>query len=102
VTDTSHVRDGSGDGYIRLSGDLDVVTVPQVAADVIKAVRAARGVMTVDVADVMFVDSAGVGLLADVLALGTARGQAIVLEGASHRLHKLLLQCGIESLFSYR
>jgi anti-anti-sigma factor len=101
VSDTSRSRNKC-DGYVCLSGDLDLATVPEFAAEAIKAVQTAAGLVTVEVSDVTFIDSAGVGLLADVLALGTARGQAVVLVGASAGLHALLLQCGLESLFSYR
>jgi anti-anti-sigma factor len=85
-----------------LSGDVDVATVPHYAGEVISAARTAERVVTVDVSDVTFIDSAGLGLLADVLAIGTARGRRVVLQGASTDLHKLLLHCGMESLFSYR
>ena len=102
VSETSEPRTRFCDGYIRFSGDLDVATVSECAAEAIKAVRSARDVVTVDVSDVARTDTAGVGLLADVLALSTSRGHAVTLHGASARLHEQLLLRGIESLFSYR
>jgi anti-anti-sigma factor len=92
----------SVDGYVRLSGDVDVATVFGYESGAIRAAWTAEHAVTVDVADATFVDSAGLRLLADVLAIGTARGRAVVLHGASPDLHKLLLVCGMEALFSYR
>jgi anti-anti-sigma factor len=89
-------------GYVRLAGDLDHVTVRHYEGAAISAARTAESVITVDVGAVTFIDSAGLGLLVDVLAIGTARGRAVLLRGASTDLHKLLLVCGLESLFSYR
>jgi anti-anti-sigma factor len=85
-----------------LSGRVDAVTVPQVESDAISAAQTAEQVVTVDVGDVTFIDGAGLDLLADLLAIGTARGRAVVLHGASTDLRKLLLVHGMESLFSYR
>jgi anti-sigma B factor antagonist len=89
-------------GYVRLTGELDHITVPRYEGAAISAARTAEAVVTVDVGAVTFIDSAGLGLLADVLAIGTARGRAVTLQGASTDLHRLLLACGLESLFSYR
>ena len=89
-------------GYVRLFGDLDVATVPRYERAAITAAQTTEHVVTVDVSDLTFIDSAGLGLLADMLAIGTARGRGVILQGASTDLHKLLLHCGMESLFSYR
>ena len=103
----NHVKDPSifsappVGGYVRLSGDVDAATVPHYAGEVISVAQTAERVVTVDVSDITVIDSAGLGLLADVLTLGTARGHTVVLQGASTDLHKLLLHYGIESLFCY-
>jgi anti-anti-sigma factor len=89
-------------GYVRFSGHLDVATVSNFESEAIGAAQSAEHVVVVDVTNLTFIDSAGLNLLADVLAIGTARGRAVALQGASSDLHKLLLRCGMESLFSYR
>ena len=85
-----------------MAGDLDLGSVRRYESEVISAARTSDRVITVDVGDVTSIDSAGLGLLADVLAIGSARGCAVTLHSASAELHKLLLLCGMESLFSYR
>jgi anti-anti-sigma factor len=85
-----------------LSGDLSGVTVPVVESEAISAAQTAEHVVTIDVSDLTFIDGVGLGLLADVLAIGTARGRPVILQGASTDLHQLLLVYGMESLFSYR
>jgi anti-anti-sigma factor len=100
--DTSSRSGPSVNGYVRLDGDLDHLTVLSYEDAAISAARTAQRVVTVDVAGASFIDSAGLRLLADVLAIGTARGCTVTLQGASTDLHKLLLVCGLESLFSYR
>jgi anti-anti-sigma factor len=91
-----------GGGFLRLSGDLTGVTVPHIETEAIRAAQTAEHDVTVDVSDLTFIDSAGLGLLADLLAIGTARGRSVVLLGASAELHKRLLVDGLESMFSYR
>ena len=102
MTVTSTLPSRSGDGYIRLSGELDLAAVHECAPEAIRTAQAAQDGVTVDVRDVTFIDSAGAGLLGDILALSTIRGHPVVLLGASRQLRELLLLGGIESLFSYR
>lgn len=102
MSDADSVAGLPAAGYVRLPGELDVATVPLVEIAALNAARTAEHVVTLDVGDVTLIDSAGLGLLADVLAIGTARGCAVVLRGASADLHRLLLNCGMETLFTYR
>jgi anti-anti-sigma factor len=92
----------SAGGYVRLSGDLDIASVPHFESDAIGAAQTAANVVMVDVGDLTFIDNSGLGLLADVPAIGTAHGRVVVLRGASADLHRLLLHCGMQSLFAYR
>jgi len=89
-------------GYVRIAGGLDHSTVAQYESRAIAAAQTDGNAVTVDVTDLTSVDSAGLGLLADVLAICSARRRRVILEGASIELHKLLLDSGMESLFSYR
>jgi anti-anti-sigma factor len=78
---TCHVERAGEDTVLRLAGELDVATAPQLRA-AIDAARPRRGTLVLDVAQLSFMDSAGLHLLLDAHAAARAAGHDVVVAGA--------------------
>ncbi|WP_157521846.1 STAS domain-containing protein [Herbidospora cretacea] len=87
-------RDAGGRlAVMRLSGDMDAATTPALDLDVDAVLAApAPSVLILEVAEVRFWDSAGLGLIVRAVKAAKARGTRLVLAGARPQLrHRMEL-----------
>jgi anti-sigma B factor antagonist len=66
------VFDDAGNRVIRVSGELDLSTVPSLEAELEAALGRAEGGVVVDLSDLEFIDSTGIAVL--VRAMGESNG----------------------------
>ncbi|HZZ98256.1 MAG TPA: STAS domain-containing protein [Jatrophihabitantaceae bacterium] len=77
-------------GRTALRGDLDVSGRDTLACAGREIVTNGRGVITLDLADITFMDAAGITALIDLAQLARARGRAVVLARPSPSVQRVL------------
>jgi anti-anti-sigma factor len=85
---------------IVLSGEVDLALGPELADAARLATTRAQPVR-VDLTQVSFIDSVGVGFLARMAALERAAGSALLLIGASRRVRETVQLVGLDAVVRY-
>jgi anti-anti-sigma factor len=85
---------------IVLSGEVDLALGPELADAGRLATTRAQPVR-VDLTQVSFIDSVGVGFLARMAALERAAGSALLLIGASRRVRETVQLVGLDAVVRY-
>jgi anti-sigma B factor antagonist len=83
-----------GRSLVRITGDLDASSSPTLREALLALLDVGQRAISVDLTDVTFMDSTGVGVLIDVVRAG---GEVIIV-GASARARRVLDLTGITSL----
>ena len=87
----------TGDGW-KLTGDIDASTAPELA-EAFGGELPASGVVVVDIADVTFIDSSGLGVFVDLNArMGS---EMVTLRSAPRSVRRLLELTGLSSSFRF-
>ena len=84
----------------RLSGNLDIYTVPRFVRQ-IEFFDPAEDQLLIDLADVRLLDSAGICALVSLRNRAHRAGRRLGLLGASPRMHRLLGYAGLGSAFTF-
>jgi anti-sigma B factor antagonist len=84
---------GRGAAWVRVAGELDRATAPQLAQTLAQAARRAR-VVVVDLRGLTRVDSTGVGAIADASRSARADGRRLVLVRGLSQVERLLALTG--------
>jgi anti-sigma B factor antagonist len=85
------------DGSIQLSGRLDAASAP-VARDFLLNVESSS---RLDFSDLVYIASAGLGILVAVQRRLMARGEGLSLSGLSPHLKEVLVLAGFEGIFKF-
>ncbi len=86
--ETSHEE---GCVVIRLSGDLDLVTVPRLEPQIERAIAGAPDVV-VDLTEIQFLDSGGLRLLTRVSSTAAAHNQSLVVVAPPNSIARSVLE----------
>jgi anti-anti-sigma factor len=86
---------------VRLGDVLDRINIDY-ELEITRTMDSQGGAIIVDVSNVTFVDTAGIGILAELLGRASAQKRPVVLHGASWELRRLLVIAGVEPLFRYQ
>lgn len=84
---------------VRVTGDLDLATVPQVRERLHDALRSKSARLVVDLSDCAFVDASALTMLVDVHRRASRAGGELVLRGCSPRVLRLLSLTGLRRVF---
>jgi anti-sigma B factor antagonist len=91
----------SGDrATIRCEGDLDIVTAEEVKSRLAALVETGDGTVTLDLRDVGFVDSSGLGALVAVHHYAEANGAHLVVRSAPDHVRNLFTLTRLDSLLT--
>jgi anti-sigma B factor antagonist len=74
---------------IAVHGGVDVACAPNVATAVARLQRAAAGDITIHLGEVTFIDMSGLGVLVGARSAQTARGDRLVITGASPQVRRI-------------
>src|ERR1700734_2263051 len=90
------VRTFQEDGSVLLvlSGELDIASAPQVRAVIDEILGAHLWMLTVDLAEVTFVDVCGQRTLVEAIESATARGSRCVLRGVTEGVRRAIQLVG--------
>jgi anti-sigma B factor antagonist len=81
---------------VRLSGELDIVTAPELE----NALCSANSEIIVDLADLAFMDASGLGVLASIGAREERRGDRLVIVNANPLAQRMFELTGLDHLLS--
>ena len=98
--DLSISRADHGDRtVVHLGGEIDVYTAPLVREKLDEQIQAGRTNLVVDLTDVTFLDSTGLGVLVGRLKLTRTRGGSMRLVGKDDRVLKVFAITGLDKVF---
>ncbi|TCM49362.1 STAS domain-containing protein [Kribbella sp. VKM Ac-2568] len=83
---------------VRVSGDLDLETSPELT-DQLKVLLGPH-LLVIDLTDVEFMDSTGLGVLVGAHKESSSRGGSLALVGAQHRVQKILRITKLHKVFT--
>lgn len=89
-----------GEAIVSVRGEVDVVTVGQLRAVLQPLAVAGPGRIVVDVSEVSFIDSTGLGVLVGALERTRGRGAELVLRGPGASTRKILEITGLDVVFA--
>ncbi len=93
------VGDFGGHAVVALSGELDLLEAPGVTTHLIAAVAAYGPSIIVDLAELEFIDSCGLGVLVRVLRWTRGCGGDLSLAAPQHRVSRILQITGLIDVF---
>jgi anti-sigma B factor antagonist len=98
--DLSITRADHGDQtVVHLGGEIDVYTAPLVREKLDEQIVGGRTKLVVDLTDVTFLDSTGLGVLVGRLKLARTRGGSMRLVGKDDRVLKVFSITGLDKVF---
>ncbi|MER7894109.1 STAS domain-containing protein [Micromonospora sp. NPDC094482] len=93
-------RDGGG-AYLRLAGELDMSTAPQLNAAIDRLTAAGERRLLVDLSELSFCDSTGIAAFVRGDNQAAADGGWLRVTGASGRVERVLRLTGLAEVLSY-
>jgi anti-anti-sigma factor len=90
-----------GQAMIRLSGEVDLAALPVVAQAANEALELSPGSLVVDLAEVTFIDSAGLSALIKMRAAARAVGVPLLVSSPSKVVMRVMEVSGIDRLFEF-
>ena len=84
---------------IKVRGDVDIYTAPQLRETIHKVVDAGRSDVIVDLGGVDFIDSTGLGVLIGGLRRARERGGELVIASPSERVRRILEITDLRRIF---
>ena len=91
-------RDGRGLTVVRVSGELDMDTRPELHGVLQGAVDGGARQIVLDLSDVPFMDSSGLGLLVDVLKALRHRGGRLCLAAVQEPVRNVLTMSALDQV----
>jgi anti-sigma B factor antagonist len=98
--DLSITRADHGDrAVVRLGGEIDVYTAPFVREKLDEQITAGRADLVVDLSDVTFLDSTGLGVLVGRLKIARTRSGSLRLVVTAERVLRVFAITGLDKVF---
>ena len=102
MTTTAVHRRPDGTGLLVISGDLDVATCDDAYTRGAELMAAGSSTLYVDMMDVTFIDSTGIGCLIKLSNQATACDSTVVLLDPSPRVNRMLDLTGLSRVFQVK
>jgi len=96
---TLATTDEDGIVVIAAHGEIDVSTAPELRQAIVEVASAGPGPLVIDLADVDFLDSTGLGVLVSGLKRFRTMGSDVILVVASNRILKVFEITGLTQVF---
>jgi len=88
-------RDEAGGVVLALSGELDVVSAPELGRHLSEALSEPHAHVTLDLSELAFVDSAGVSVLIKAKQDADSSGRTLVLARPTEQVHRVFALVGL-------
>jgi len=97
--DTEHSPEGP---LIKVSGEVDLYSSPELRKVILKTIPGAKGDLVVDLSGVTYIDSSGVATLVEGLRSARENGSGFVLVKPSPAVMQVLELARLDSVFEVR
>lgn len=97
---TLSTRDVHGTGVIEVGGEVDVYTAPQLDAELMRLIDGDVFNIVVDLSQVDFLDSTGLGVLVKALQRTRENGGSLAVVARADRITKVFRITGLDSAMS--
>jgi anti-sigma B factor antagonist len=87
---------------LRVAGEVDLYSSPELRKAILKAVPSAKGGLVVDLAGVTYIDSSGVATLVEGLRSAREHGTGFILNAPSQAVTQVLELARLDSVFEVR
>ena len=87
---------------IRVSGEVDLYSSPELRKSILKTVPSARGTLAIDLSGVTYIDSSGVATLVEGLRSAGKNDTGFVLVSPSSAVMQVLELARLDSVFEVR
>jgi anti-sigma B factor antagonist len=94
-----HIDELGDAATLKLEGELDVATAPDLRDQVVRLVSEGRTHLVFDCAGLEFIDSTGLGVLIGARARCLAANGSVALAGTRPAMRRLLAVTGVDGLF---
>lgn len=91
--------DADGYAVVRLSGEIDIATAGRVAQQVVTALESAGTGVVLDMADVSFIDSTGIGAMIAARNACLAAARELRVRRPSDQVQRMLALTGLDEVF---
>jgi len=92
----------SDESLIRVVGEVDLYSSPELRKAILKAVPSARGALAIDLAGVTYIDSSGIATLVEGLRSAREHGTEFILNAPSQAVMQVLELARLDSVFEVR
>jgi anti-sigma B factor antagonist len=99
---TIEKEDVPGGSLIRVEGEVDLYSSPELRMVILKAIPSTEGEMAIDLSGVTYIDSSGVATLVEGLRSARANGREFALVAPSHAVTQVLELARLDSVFEVR
>lgn len=89
----------AGHTVLEVAGELDVYTAPRLREQLVNQARAGRHRLVVDLAELVFIDSSGLGVLVGGLKRARAADGTVTITGANAHILDVLRITGLVRVF---
>ena len=96
---TVEADNGDGDAHLRVGGEVDLATAPQLDAALGDLVVATDGDLRIDCAELTFIDSSGISVLVATEQRLAADGRKLVLRDPSEQFRQVLAVTALDEVF---
>ena len=96
----STTADGTGPAIVHVGGEIDVYTAPGLRHELDEQIRLGCTDLVVDLTNVTFMDSTGLGVLVGRLKLIRTQGGTMRILGARERVLKVFTITGLDRVFA--
>lgn len=86
--------------YLYLAGEIDTYTAPELREVIMPCVERQNQLVTVDLSQVDYIDSTGLGLFIGALKASHAHNGRLVLRGVTERVQRLFNITGLDELIT--
>jgi len=93
------VDQADDDAHLRVGGEVDLATAPQLDAALGELVAATDGDLRIDCAELTFIDSSGISVLVATEQQLAADGRKLVLRDASEQFRQVLAVTALDDVF---
>jgi anti-sigma B factor antagonist len=84
---------------VTVSGEVDLATAPALLQAAEELVKSTEGDVAIDMSEVTFIDSTGLGVLVQIRNAVTGRGSSLVFATPSRSVQRALSLAGLDKVF---
>jgi anti-sigma B factor antagonist len=99
---TIEKEDVPGGSLIRVQGEVDLYSSPELRKVILKTIPSTDGELAIDLSGVTYIDSSGVATLVEGLRSARANGSEFALVAPSHAVTQVLELARLDSVFEVR